>query len=162
MPENNHRNPFEEHINSESFDLSRLGSIKKRSKMDAEMTAFFEGLPEKLTDIWDEELDTRQKEITAYISTELAERIMREQYPELLNDLSDAELSYFMTTPVTLAILAEQRLHQREQKIEPEIKANPNDLYRTEFAELPVNWGDKLNEWFLKGKDFLLNLLRRG
>lgn len=162
MPEKKHRNPFEEHINSESFDVSHLGSIKQLSKLDAEMNVFFDSLPDNLThELWDKELDNRQKEITAYLSTELAERIMREQYPELLNDMSDAELTYFMTVPVTLAMLAEQRLHQPQQKIELEKTSQPNPLYQDDSAELPINWGEKLNEWFLQAKDFLIRLFRR-
>ncbi len=162
MPEKKHRNPFEEHINSESFDVSHLGSLKQLSKLDGEMNAFFESLPDNLRDeLWDKELDNRQKEITAYLATELAERIMREQYPEILSDLSDGELTYFMTVPVTLAMLAEQRLHQSEQKVEQEKTLHPTALDRDDFAELPANWGEKLNEWFLQAKDFLIRLLRR-
>lgn len=160
MPGKKQRNPFEDHINSESFDVSNLGAVQERSAIDMEMEEFFASLPDELNfELWDKELDDRQKVISAYLATELAERILRDQHSDLLEDHSDAQLIELLTVPVTLAMIAEQRLHQPEQKKEE--YTHPLNSYRDDFSELPPNPGEVLKDWFLKAKDFIISLFRR-
>jgi hypothetical protein len=162
MPEKKHRNPFEDHINSESFDVSNLGSVQERSPMDREMQEFFDSLPNELDHtLWDNELDERQKAISAYLTTELAERILRQEHGELLEDISNSQLIHIINVPVTLAMMAEQRLHRIEEHERKTVAAPALSSYDDEYAELPPNFADVLNEWFLKAKDFIINLFRR-
>ena len=114
MSEKKHRNPFEEHINSETFDVSRLDNVPPPTEMDMEIQAFFDSLPKPLNhELWDTELDDRQKTICAYLTTEMVEHVMRVYYAEELQDLSDDQLIYILTVPVTLAMLAEEHLHDK-------------------------------------------------
>ena len=78
MSENQHRNPFEDHINGETFDVSRLDNVPPPNEMDMEIQAFFDSLPKPLNhELWDTELDDRQKTICAYLTTEMVEHVMR-------------------------------------------------------------------------------------
>jgi hypothetical protein len=114
MSEKKQRNPFEEHINSETFDVSRLDNVPPPNEMDLEIQAFFDSLPKPLNhELWDTELDDRQKTICAYLTTEMVEHVMRVYYAEELQDLSDDQLIYILTVPVTLAMLAEEHLHDK-------------------------------------------------
>lgn len=163
MPGKKHRNPFEDHINSESFDVSNLGSVHERSPMEQEMDEFFDSLSSEAGhDLWDNELDDRQKEISAYLATELAERIMRQQHGELVDDFSDAELISLMTVPVTLAMIAEQRLHQiEEEKEEHPLASTEYEPYGDKYAVLTKEWSYRLGDWLLRARNFLRNLFRR-
>src|SRR5688572_1038445 len=121
MSENQHRNPFEDHINSETFDVSRLDNVPPPNEMDMEIQAFFDSLPKPLNhELWDTELDDRQKTICAYLTTEMVEHVMRVYYAEELQDLSDDQLIYILTVPVTLAMLAEEHLHDKYAAAAPE------------------------------------------
>jgi hypothetical protein len=121
MSENQHRNPFEDHINGETFDVSRLDNVPPPNEMDMEIQAFFDSLPKPLNhELWDTELDDRQKTICAYLTTEMVEHVMRVYYAEELQDLSDDQLIYILTVPVTLAMLAEEHLHDKFQAAAPE------------------------------------------
>ncbi len=163
MPDNMPRNPFEDHINSESFDVSKLGTVKERSALELEMEAFFKTLPDVLDHtLWDSVLDTRQKTISAYITTKLAGQILRETHSDLLADMEDSELIYLLTVPVTLAMIAEKRLHPIDKVPNTvDIAPPPASPYRDDFADLPTDWGVVLNDMFLKAKDFIINLFRR-
>lgn len=163
MPSKKHRNLFEDHINSESFDVSNLGSAQERSEIEKEIANFFDSLPKEMNhDLWDNELDDRQKTISAHLITEMAERILREEHGDLLEELSDSQLISLMTVPVTLAMLAQQQLHQTKEEKQASTKAHPvMTSYREDFSELPPNWGDALNDLFLKAKDFIVRLIRR-
>lgn len=162
MPEKKHRNPFEDHINSESFDISNLGSAQERSAIEKEIAGFFDSLPGEMNhELWDNELDDRQKTISAHLITTLAERILREQHGDLVEELSDAQLISMMTVPVTLAMLAQQQLHQVKQKKQEAVPQPVMTSYREDFSELPDNFADKLNDLFLKAKDYIISFFRR-
>lgn len=161
MSQNEH-DPFDNHINSESFDVSRLDNAVPPTEMDLEMQTFFDNLPTALNhELWDTELDERQKLICAHLTSELVERVVRENHPELLQDMSDAELITLLSVPVTLAMLAEQRLHQNPQET-PELISSQS---KTDFLApsiLPKAKNTKaLRQWFTQAKDFFIRLFRR-
>lgn len=162
MPGKKHPDPFEDHINSESFDVSNLGSVQQRSPIEQEMGDFFDSLSSEIGhELWDNELDDMQKEISAYLATELAERILREQHSELVDNFSDAELINIMTLPVTLAILAEQHFHQVEEVPEEHPLISIYDKDEDTYAGLSPDWGYKLGDWLLRARNFIRNLFRR-
>lgn len=163
MPENKHRNPFEDHINSESFDVSNLvDAVREPSELELEIEAFFDSLPDKLDlTLWDNDLDTRQKIISAHVTTILAEKILREDHADTLEGITDAELIHLLTVPITLAMLAEQRLHTVDKKPNPIDVPPITPPSYDDFADLPPNWGDILNDMFLRAKDFIISLFRR-
>jgi hypothetical protein len=166
MPDGKRHNPFEDFISSDSFDVSKLDQPIATSfdGLDEQMQVFFESLPQPLTyELWDTELDDQQKNICAYLVTELIDRVLRENHAEELQDVSDEDLIHLLTVPVTLALLAQQRLHtppegifeppQREQgEIEPRPTTNDESPVS---PQLLANWGDlfrtlkhKLNLFF--------------
>lgn len=162
MANDTSHNPFEKHINSESFDVSRLGTVQECSEMDNEIDAFFDNLPDRLShNLWDSELNERQQLICAHITTELAIRVMREEHGDILDELNDDELIYMLTTPVTIAMLAEERLHYKQAIQLEQKKTIPTKDYQENFVELSQGWGEILNEWFSKAKDFVIRLFRR-
>jgi hypothetical protein len=158
----NEQNPFEDHINSESFDVSHLDNPVPPSEMDLEMQAFFDNLPTALNhELWDTELDERQKMISAHLTSELVERVMRENHPELLQDINDAELIALLSVPITIAMLAEQRLHQSREET-PEFISNSakQEFFAPMVVPITRNSGG-LRQWFSQAKDFFTRLFRR-
>jgi hypothetical protein len=167
MPEKKHRNPFEEHINSETFDVSNLENAPQAHPMDLEMQAFFDSLPGPLNyELWDTELDDRQRMLSMYLTTEIVERVLRVHYADELEEFSDEQLIDILMVPVTLAMLAEERLHEKPQVPEPE-KAETNvlamnhpnfeDAPEFDFAALK----EMLRLWYQRTRDFFMRLFRK-
>lgn len=157
----NEQDPFEHHINSESFDVSKLDNAVPPSEMDLEMQAFFDNLPTTINhELWDTELDERQKLICAHLTSELVERVVRENHPELLESFTDGELIALLSVPVTLAMLAEQRLHH--QQTAPELISSQA---KTDFLAPSIlpnqSTQTSLRQWFSQAKDFFIRLFRR-
>jgi hypothetical protein len=161
MSQNEH-DPFENHINSESFDVSHLDNPVPPSEMDLEMQAFFDNLPATLNhELWDTELDDRQKMISAHLTSELVERVMRENHPELLQDMSDAELITLLSVPITIAMLAEHRLHHSRQEA-PELITTQSRQDFLPSTLLPGPTASRsLRQWFSQAKDFFIRLFRK-
>jgi hypothetical protein len=168
MPEKKHRNPFEDHINSETFDVSQLENVPSASQMAVEMQVFFDDLPQPLNyELWDSELNDRQKMICAYLAIEIVEQVLRVQYAEELQDFSDVQLTDMLMVPVTLAMLAEERLHEKAQR-----PASTKQDSHAPTLNHPNAYGDKLQfdfvafqemlqRWFYKTKDFFTRLFRK-
>lgn len=160
MSQNEH-DPFEHHINSESFDVSKLDNAAPPTEMDLEMQAFFDNLPNALNhELWDTELDERQKMICAHLTSELVERVMRENHAELLEDINDAELIALLSVPVTLAMLAEQRLHQSQETPELISSQSKSEFFAPSLISNPKPSGG-FRQWFSQARDFFIRLFRR-
>ena len=161
MSQNEH-DPFENHINSESFDVSHLDNPVPPSEMDLEMQAFFDNLPTALNhELWDTELDERQKMISAHLASELVERVMRENHPELLQDINDAELIALLSVPITIAMIAEQRLHQSREET-PELISGSSKQEFFAPAVVPLTRpSESVRQWFTQARDFFVRLFRR-
>jgi hypothetical protein len=161
MAQNEH-DPFEDHINSESFDVSHLDNAVPPSEMDLEMQAFFDNLPTALNhELWDTELDERQKIISAHLTSELVERVMRENHPELLQDINDAELIALLSVPITIAMIAEQRLHQSRQEAPEFISSQAkSDFLAPSILPSPAA-SVNFRQFFSQAKDFFIKLFRR-
>ncbi|MGJ3237461.1 MAG: hypothetical protein ACFE0Q_02025 [Anaerolineae bacterium] len=165
MPEKKHGNPFENHINSDSFDVSKLGSVSQRAELERDVQAIIDNLPDTFDQaLWDHDLDMRQEAISMYVTNALIERIQREGDPAILADFNREQLAEILSVPVIIGMVAQKQL-QPPPAPKPETSTAPiinrTHGYRDDFSELPANWGDILNEWFLKAKDFLISLFRR-
>lgn len=159
MPEQEQKNPFEDHINSDAFDVDKLDKAFPRTEMEAEIERFFDELPYPLNhELWDTELDDRQKVICAHLVTEVIDRVLRVHHEELLEDLSDAQLLELLTAPITIAMLAEQRLHTPpEREFKQEILISPpleNHPQKPLFIEQAKFYWQKL-------QDFMIRIFRR-
>lgn len=128
MP-NKKRNPFEDHIESEAFDLSgfasdnnRLASDNSRLASDEDpritcdmlhplLTAFLETLPETDDDdLWEDRLDDLQRQLRACLTTEIIDKIAESPYRQRVKDLSEEDLAVLVMWPMTLALLAQDHL----------------------------------------------------
>jgi hypothetical protein len=162
MSEKNQHNPFEKHINSDSFDVDSLDRTLPRSEMDLEMEQFFDKLPYPLNhELWDTELDDRQKLICVHLATELIDRVMRVYYEDMLDDLSDDQLIFILTVPITLAILSQQRLHKPEAREQKEFVLVPPPL-KEEKAPPPLRskLRQGINKWLFQAQKFIIHLFR--
>ena len=122
MPEKKRRNPFEDHIESELFDVSKLESMAPiLDAISLEIQSFLDELPESLdTESWDDLLDDRQNLIYKNIVT--SDRvcdIMRECYEDDLDSMSDAQIKKLLMMPVLLGMLMEEKLHPTQPVSEP-------------------------------------------
>jgi len=163
MPEHEQQNPFEDHINSEAFDIERLDKVFPQTDMDLDIERFFNELPYPLNhELWDTELDERQKLICAHLVTELVDRVLRVYHEDLLEDFNDAQLLDILTAPVTIALLAQQRLYKTETKqVEPKILIPP-PLEKETIESSPAPFLEKMKHWFNQFQVFVLRIFRRG
>lgn len=166
MAEEKHSNPFENHINSESFDISRLDSSLITSDFEQDVQRFFDSLPHPLNHaLWDNALDERQQAICAHITLEVVDRVMRVHYGDKIRDLRDDELIYLLTVPVTIAMLAQQQLYQQQaspaQEPSPTITPEPPLQHPAATHTDVTDWGIALNQWLLRARDFLIQIIRR-
>lgn len=156
MPEQK-QNPFEAHINSEAFDVSGLDDRRPDPDWEA-VRDFLDSLPQPLsTELWDDLLDDKQKVLCAYLATELVDRVMRSEHEDLVGHLSDDQLIYLLTLPVTLSMVAEERLH----RIDPEYDTLPlppeGRTASQSIASLEVPW----RHWWQQSKHTFWTVVRR-
>lgn len=112
QPDNETPNPFEDHIESDVFDVSQLGTSFDPTRLDEQIQTLLNTLPQPLDyRLWDEELDDIQKQLCAHLTTAIIERFIRPTYQEELGDLSDDDLLMILTVPLALAMLTQQRLY---------------------------------------------------
>jgi hypothetical protein len=163
MREEDGRDPFEDHINSESFDVDRLDESLPRSEMDWEIEQFFDELPYPLNhELWDTELDERQKLICAHLTTELIDRVMRVHHDDTLDGLNDDQLIVILTVPVILAMLAQQRLyHPKFAELKLPVLVPPA-LTKEEVIPEPPTFKARMNHWLVQTRDFIIRLFQRG
>jgi len=154
MPEKRRRNRFEEHINSEAFDVSQLENLAPLlADEERNLLEYLAELPQPLDhDLWDTHLDERQRFLCAYLSTELMENVIKAQYPDLVADLNDEDLFQLISLPVMVAMLVEENLHQPPAP-EPEPPPPPEPVAET-FVE-------RLGYWWSKTRLKLLTLVER-
>jgi len=116
MSEKKRRNPFEDHIESDAFDISHLDD-ELHLQLLPELQALLAGLPEELDHrICEDELDKRQQALCAQLTIEMVERVMRSQYAEELAHIDEDTLVQLLTVPIATAIIAENRLRVPEPK----------------------------------------------
>lgn len=162
MHEENHPDPFEEHINSDTFDVDSLDKPLPRSEMDLQMEQFFDKLPYPLNhELWDTELDDSQKLICAHLATELIDRVLRIQHEEMLEDLNDDQLIFMLTVPITLAMLAQKQLHKPE-RLKPKLPILvPPSLKELESPTfLPITLKQRIGNWLIQAQNFIVRLFR--
>jgi hypothetical protein len=122
MDDNKQRNPFEEHIESEAFDVSKLENSAQIDQSDIGETgrrvqAFLESLPQPLShELWDTHLSDEQKRICAHLTIELVDRVLKNHPDDRFSEFTDEQLTYLLTVPVLVSMLAEERLHRQHQQ----------------------------------------------
>lgn len=165
MYEPEQHNPFENHINSEAFDVSKLDHAIPRSEMDREMERFFNELPLPLNhELWDTELDDRQKIICAHLATELIDRVLRVHHEDIVEDLSDDQLISLLTVPITLALIAEQRLHSPRSSTPKSQILFPPPLEQEEQSPASPARPDlklRIRSHLIRARDFIMRLFQR-
>lgn len=111
MSEKEHSDPFEDHIESELFDVSKLDLSAYPTEPDPRVRNLLDGLPEPLDyRVWDHYLNHRQQQLCANLSYEMVQRVFRAQYTEEFCNLSDEELIVLLTPIIAATIYAEERL----------------------------------------------------
>lgn len=111
MNEKEHSNPFEDHIESELFDVSKLDLTAYPTEPDPRVRNLLDGLPEPLDyRVWDDYLNHRQQQLCANLSYEMVQRVFRAQYAEEFCNLSDEELIVLLTPIIAATIYTEERL----------------------------------------------------
>ncbi len=147
MPEKRRRNRFEEHINSDAFDLSKLENlVPPFSEEEHRVLNYLAQLPQPLDEsLWETELDEEQRLLCAYLTTELADNVMRSQHSELVEHLGDEELLQVLTLPVVLGMLVEANLHQAaSEPQEPVVAVDERSMQTGHFAEIIGSWWQDL------------------
>jgi hypothetical protein len=146
MPSDNERhNPFEDHIESEVFDVSQLGTSFDPTRLDEQIQTLLNTLPQPLDyRLWDEELDDIQKQLCAHLTSAVIERFVRPTYQEELGDLSDDDLLMILTVPLALAMLAQQRLYSPPTT--PHTPSNPGAAYPTSKVTEAVPRAPRMSE----------------
>ena len=100
MPHKNRRNLFEEHIESDDFDVSRLGLTYGMSDLSSQVSELLSQLPRPFDyRIWDQYLDERQKLLCAQLTFEIIDHVIREQHLQETIHLSDDDLVQMLTVP---------------------------------------------------------------
>ena len=108
MPDKSRRNLFEEHIESDDFDVSRLGLTYGMSDLSSQVSDLLAQLPRPFDyRIWDQYLDERQKLLCAQLTFEIIDHVIREQHLQETIHLSDDDLVQMLTVPIAITILAE-------------------------------------------------------
>jgi hypothetical protein len=119
MADNKPKNPFEEHIESDAFDVSKLEHTSQQgdiSEAGRRVQELLDSLPQPLShELWDTHLDDDQKRLSAHLSMTVVERVLRQNHADELADLSDDQLTFLITVPIVLAMLTEERLHRTHQ-----------------------------------------------
>lgn len=159
MPENNPKNPFEDHINSDSFDVSILGNSQvPTDSMEQAVIQFLDTLPQPYDSIVLEHgLDNDQKILCEVLTEQVVTRILRKDFAEALKDISDEQLIDMMTTPIMIAIMAENTLNHPTKTAKTDIAPPIHE----ELPSLPVPLGIRFNRWLNETKDLLIRLFRR-
>ena len=104
--------PFEAHIESRDFDIDPLSPDDAEVTCDAlhpRLEELLDSLPQPLDEgnfVWDNLIDDMQDQLRACLSIEIIDRVIRPNFDEWFEDVSDDELSFFLTFPVTLAMIA--------------------------------------------------------
>ena len=173
MADDKQRNPFEEHIESDAFDVSKLENTANAadiSEAGRRVQELLDSLPQPLShELWDTHLDDDQKRLVAHLSMEVVERVLRKQHGEALDGLTDDQLTYIITLPVVLAVLTEERLHRTYQPPAPVRQKPEAALHPLEETDpLPSTAEDTLNDLgqrlqlaARRIKDFLVRLYER-
>ena len=149
MTEDEQHNPFEDHIESEAFDISRLDVRKSAEGLDPDLKALLNNLPQPLDyHLWDEALDERQKYLCAHLATELVDRVIRANHGAEVAELSDDDLLMILTVPVALAMIVQEQLGN--PTIAPVEPTPPDDVslddFRTSHIDASNNpaWAKRL------------------
>lgn len=113
MPEEKRHDPFQQHIESDAFDVSGLGrGLSLSTVLEQEIREFLNTLPQPLDyELWDNALDEQRKLLCVHLTAELVERVIRPNHNDHVEHLTDDELIYILMVPVTVAMLAERHFN---------------------------------------------------
>lgn len=112
MPESESRNPFEDHIESDAFDVSQLSVPGDPARLQEQLNTLLNSLPQPLDyRLWDEELDDTQKQLCIHLATAVIERYIRPSHADELGEINDDDLLMILNVPLAMAMIVQQRLH---------------------------------------------------
>lgn len=110
------RNPFEDHIESEAFDLNPLlgeGTEVPHHVLQPRLEAWLDAMPQPLViGSWDDKLDDMQKQLRACLVAEMLERGMLDEFSEQLAHIDSETIKLLLHYPLTLAMLSQDYFRQ--------------------------------------------------
>lgn len=164
MPENERRNPFEDHIESDAFDISQLGAPGDPSRLQEQVNTLLNSLPQPLDyRLWDEELDDIQKQLCIYLATAVIERYIRPGHAEEMSAISDDELLTILHVPLALAMIVQQRLYIPPRPVIDALPRLPHPPATIPERPLiaPRLWQRRIRNWLAGLRDRLSRLFNR-
>lgn len=153
------RNPFEDHIESEAFDLNPLlgeGTDVPYRVLQPRLEAWLDAMPQPLiTGSWDDKLDDMQKQLRACLVAEMIERGMLEEFSEQLSHIDQETIKVLLHYPLTLAMLSQDYFRQNgypvnwekpDPPLEP-IKSTPDAAQPGRFGRMIARIMRRIRNW---------------
>jgi hypothetical protein len=111
--EDKRRNAFEDHIQSEGFDVSQLGAPNPFVGIRERVNTLLNSLPQPLDyRLYEEELDETQKQLCAYVAEAVADRYIKPTLSEQqATEIGDDDLHMVVMITVAMSMIAQQRLY---------------------------------------------------
>jgi len=162
MPEKKHRNPFEEHIESDSFDVSQLGKASRRSKIEIEIEDFLNELPQPIDySLPYTILNARQQDMCSHLSAEMVARLLRTRHQEALGHLNDEQLREILAVPIAVAMLAEEKLNP--QAIQAQVVPERTHPFQEDLGTLDLQpgWGLLLENMAMRVRVFFSRIFKK-
>jgi hypothetical protein len=116
MDDKKRRSPFEEHIESELFDVSELERVRAPSLPHPLVKLALDTLPPSIDHrVYDQLLSVRQRELCDHLAHQLVQQLLRGEYSEELQALNDDELLYIMKISLATAMVSQGYLVDAQQ-----------------------------------------------
>lgn len=110
--EDKRRNAFEDHIQSEGFDVSQLAAPNPFVGIRERVNTLLNSLPQPLDyRLYEEELDDTQKQLCAYVAEAVGDRYIKPTLAEQGTEITDDDLHMVLTITVAMSMIAQQRLY---------------------------------------------------
>ncbi|GEM_PF-3290874 len=113
---NRNQNPFENHIESNEFNINPLidaGTNIPHHVLHPKFEEWLDEMPSSMTQgKWDDQLDSMQKRLRHSIAVEMIERGMFDEFSDQLEMIDDETLVVMMHYPITLALLSQDHFRR--------------------------------------------------
>ena len=116
MDDKKRRSAFEEHIESELFDVSDLGQVRAPLMPHRMVQLALDTLPATIDHrVYDRELNKRQRELCDHLAHQLLKQVLRAEYSDELQALNDDELLYILKVSLATAMITQAQLTETQQ-----------------------------------------------